>query len=148
MTHHDQRRHNPVGNDAESNLYPYLSLAKGKVKGFVADFTQYRVHHNEQSDSCGQILAGESSRRKRLCCSPIGTDTPTNFPFCKASPIFGTKFPKIIPMTIANKIQRASSRSSRPKLLNADVFVTAARAPSLPSPTLLRTCCSTSRLTD
>jgi hypothetical protein len=53
---------------------------------------------------------------------PIGTLTPTNFPFCNAGPVFGTKFPRIIPTAIARKIHRARNRSSQPRLLKMDSF--------------------------
>jgi hypothetical protein len=53
---------------------------------------------------------------------PIGTLTPTNFPFCNAGPVFGTKFPRMIPMAIAKKIHNARRRSSQPRLLKIDVL--------------------------
>ena len=52
----------------------------------------------------------------------MGTETPTNFPFCNAGPVFGTKFPRRIPINMARKIHSARNRSSNPRLLNADVF--------------------------
>jgi hypothetical protein len=51
---------------------------------------------------------------------PIGTETPTNCPFCKAGPVFGTKFPNIIPIAIARKIHSARNRSRSPRLLKAE----------------------------
>lgn len=51
---------------------------------------------------------------------PIGIETPTNFPFCNAGPVLGTKFPKIIPIAIARKIQTARKRSRIPNFLNAE----------------------------
>ena len=52
----------------------------------------------------------------------IGIETPTNFPFCKEGPVFGTKLPSMIPIAIAKKIHSARKRSSQPRLLNADVL--------------------------
>ena len=51
---------------------------------------------------------------------PIGTDTPTNLPRCSAGPAFGTKFPKMIPTTMAKNIHSARNRSRMPSPLNAD----------------------------
>ena len=53
-------------------------------------------------------------------CLPIGIETPTNSPFCKAGPMLSTKLPSRMPTIMASRIQRASSRSSQPKLLKAD----------------------------
>jgi hypothetical protein len=53
---------------------------------------------------------------------PIGTDTPTNFPFWRAGPVFGTNLPKMIPMAMAKSIHSARNRSSNPSPLNADAF--------------------------
>ena len=58
----------------------------------------------------------------RLLCSPIGTDTPTNLPFCNAGPVFGTKFPRMMPVAMANMIQSARNRSSHPRPLNAETL--------------------------
>lgn len=54
---------------------------------------------------------------------PIGTLTPTNLPFCRAGPVEGTKFPRMIPMAIARKIHRARYWSRIPRLLKAEVLV-------------------------
>ncbi len=54
---------------------------------------------------------------------PMGTETPTNFPFCSAGPVLVTKFPRIIPIAIAKNIQNARNRSRRPRLLNAETLV-------------------------
>ena len=62
--------------------------------------------------------------------TPIGTETPTNLPFCNAGPVLGTKFPSMMPIAIANSIQRARNRSSQPKLLNAETL-SGAMAPSI-----------------
>ena len=50
VTYHDQGSDNPVDHNAESDLHPNFSLTEDAVKSFVSDFTQDRVHHNEQSD--------------------------------------------------------------------------------------------------
>lgn len=52
----------------------------------------------------------------------MGTDTPTNLPFCRAGPVSGTKLPRRTPMTMANKIQTAKKRSSQPSDLKAEVL--------------------------
>jgi len=49
----------------------------------------------------------------------MGTETPTNFPFCSAGPVLGTKFPSKIPMAMERKIHNARKRSSQPSPLNA-----------------------------
>jgi hypothetical protein len=51
---------------------------------------------------------------------PIGTETPTNCPFCNAGPVLGTKFPRIIPTAIARKIHRARNRSRNPRDLKIE----------------------------
>jgi hypothetical protein len=71
---------------------------------------------------------------------PIGTLTPTNFPFCNAGPVFGTKFPRMIPIAIAKKIHKARRRSSQPRLLKMDVL----EASSTSSP--VKPCFSTSEV--
>lgn len=53
---------------------------------------------------------------------PIGTETPTNLPFCKEGPVFGAKFPNMMPTAMARKIHIARKRSSHPKLLKMEVF--------------------------
>ena len=53
---------------------------------------------------------------------PIGTLTPTNCPFCNAGPVFGTKFPRMIPIAMARKIHNARNRSSQPRALKAEVL--------------------------
>lgn len=52
---------------------------------------------------------------------PIGTDTPTNLPLCRAGPVEGTKFPRMMPSAIASRIQRARKRSSQPSALKAEM---------------------------
>lgn len=53
----------------------------------------------------------------------MGIETPTNFPFWRAGPVFCTKFPRMIPITMAKKIHSARKRSRRPRLLNAETLV-------------------------
>lgn len=53
--------------------------------------------------------------------SPIGIETPTNFPRSSAGPVLDTKFPRIIPTAIARKIQIARKRSRMPNWLKAEV---------------------------
>ena len=53
----------------------------------------------------------------------IGIDTPTNLPFCSVGPVEGTKLPRMTPIAMARKIQRARKRSSQPSALNAETFV-------------------------
>ncbi len=48
----------------------------------------------------------------------MGTKTPTNLPFCKAGPVFGTKFPSMMPIAIHS----ARKRSSHPRPLNAETL--------------------------
>jgi hypothetical protein len=72
----------------------------------------------------------------------MGIETPTNFPFCKAGPVLGTKLPNIIPMAIAKKIHRARKRSNQPRLLKAEVL---GALTIVPSP-FSRACFSTSEL--
>jgi hypothetical protein len=51
----------------------------------------------------------------RRAASPMGTLTPTNWPFCKAGPVLGTKFPNRIPIAIARMIHRTRKRSRKPR---------------------------------
>ena len=53
----------------------------------------------------------------------MGIETPTNFPFCSAGPVLGTKFPRMMPITMARKIHRARNRSRRPRLLKVETLV-------------------------
>lgn len=52
---------------------------------------------------------------------PIGIETPTNFPRCNDLSISGTKFPSIIPIPMARKIQRARNRSRIASCWKAEV---------------------------
>lgn len=72
------------------------------------------VNRGRKKDFIGRTGKGENE--------PIGTLTPTNFPFCNAGPVFGTKFPRMIPIAIARNIHRARKRSSQPRPLNVDIF--------------------------
>jgi hypothetical protein len=45
ITHHEQGCHNPIENNAESNLDPYLTMCKDAVKSLILDFAKDRVHH-------------------------------------------------------------------------------------------------------
>ena len=67
MTYHEQGCHNPVKNDAEPNLDPYLAMCKYEVKSLILDLAQYRIHHDKQAHSY-YMLAGRSS--------PIHKDAP------------------------------------------------------------------------
>jgi hypothetical protein len=67
MTYHEQGCHNPVKNDAEPNLDPYLAMCKYEVKSLILDFAQYRIHHDKQAHSY-YMSAGRSS--------PIHEDAP------------------------------------------------------------------------
>lgn len=53
----------------------------------------------------------------------MGTETSTNCPRCSDWPMCGTKLPSKMPMTMARKIQTARKRSSHPRDLNAEVFL-------------------------
>jgi hypothetical protein len=74
MTYHKQRCHNPVKNDAEPNLDPYLAMCKNEVKSFILDLAQYRIHHNKQAHSY-YMSAGRSISNSCRRTLPIGTDT-------------------------------------------------------------------------
>ena len=67
MTYHEQGCHNPIKNDAEPNLDPYLAMYKKEVKSLILDFAQYRIHHDKQAHSY-YMSAGRSS--------PIHVDAP------------------------------------------------------------------------
>jgi len=56
----------------------------------------------------------------------MGIETPTNFPFCNADAVLGTKFPSKMPMSMARNIQTARNRSKSPRPLNADAGVSLA----------------------
>lgn len=55
----------------------------------------------------------------------IGMDTPTNLPFWSAGPVSSTKFPRRIPMIMARRIHTARKRSSHPRPLITESFLTA-----------------------
>ena len=151
VAHHEERGQDPVDADAENNLLPHRSLREESVQRLVADFTQNRVHHNEEADGCKLVGASGQYRyrsragparpgskkaerekaektklqemeknEKESSYIPIGTDTPTNLPFCRAGPVEGTKFPRIMPTAMARKIQRARKRSIQPRALKAE----------------------------
>ena len=52
---------------------------------------------------------------------PMGTETPTNLPFCSAGPVLGTKTPSKMPTIMARRIQTARNRSRMPSALNAEL---------------------------
>ena len=54
--YHEQRSHDPVHDNAESYLYPDLSLAEHAVQGLELDFAQDWVHHHEQANGCFQLV--------------------------------------------------------------------------------------------
>ena len=65
---------------------------------------------------------GARHSRSKGGYQPIGTETPTNFPFCSAELACGTKFPSMMPIAMASSIQSARRRSNQPRFLNAEVF--------------------------
>ena len=122
-TYHQEGRDQPVHHHAKHNLFPNLARSKGPMQRLILDLAQDRIHHDQQADRyCLVSRSVFFANHPQLNHLPIGTDTPTNFPFCNASPVLGTKFPRMIPIAIASKIHKARKRSSQPSPLNADVF--------------------------
>ena len=76
---------------------------------FVADFTQDRVHHDEETD--GWYMKSEQRHKlNQLKDLPIGTLTPTNSPFCSAGPADSTVLPMVMPTPIAVRIHSTRNR--------------------------------------
>src|ERR1700737_1444362 len=84
------------------------------MQSFIADFTQNRVHHNNQSD--GYISFPDRSL-------PSGADTFINSAVFNTFCVPGTKYPSIIPKAIANKIHNANLSKKDRLLSTLSVFV-------------------------
>lgn len=50
-TYHEQRRHNPIQNNAEADLDPYLAMCKNKVQCLIFYLAQNRIHHDQEANS-------------------------------------------------------------------------------------------------
>lgn len=48
--YHDERRDDPVQDDAEEDLDPDFAFAEDVVEGFELDFAEDGVHHDEQAN--------------------------------------------------------------------------------------------------
>lgn len=88
----------------------------------VSYLTLHRIGYIMTSSPIANNVSGHLGKIRQQHDIPIGTDTPTNFPFCSAGPVLGTKLPRMMPIAIAKRIHTARKRSSHPKLLNAEVF--------------------------
>ena len=84
----------------------YLTLQR---IGYIMTSRPTAIHHQHSKDE---------RTRDNL---PRGTETPTNFPFCKAGPTLETKLPNKMPIAMAKRIHIAKSRSSSPRALKAEV---------------------------
>lgn len=84
------------------------------MQRLVANFAQERIHHDEKANGWAHVSG--CGRRLMTWNKPIGMLTPTNFPFCSAGPVEGTKFPSNMPMVIARIIHSTKnlSRKDRP----------------------------------
>lgn len=51
ITYHQEWSHDPIQHDAKANLDPQLLGAERKVKRFIFDLAQDRVHHDQKSHS-------------------------------------------------------------------------------------------------
>ena len=74
LTYHEQRCHNPVENNTESNLDPYLTMRKNEVKRLILDLAQNRIHHDQEANSFCRVSTKIILRSGRRFI-PIGTDT-------------------------------------------------------------------------
>ena len=81
------------------------------MQRFEADLAQDRIHHNQQTGR----FAGSALFVALDQVHTTGTDTPTNFPFCSAGPVLGTKFPNTMPMVMTSKIYIAKYWSRKPR---------------------------------
>lgn len=128
MSYHQERRNNPIHEYTEPNLDPDFPLSEDMMQRFKSNLAKNGVHHHKQSNCYRKSKATESvslfscaRATTRMGYSPIGIDTSTNFPFCSAGPVCSTKLPRIIPIAIARKIQRAKNMSSQPRPLRAEL---------------------------
>lgn len=121
--YHEKRGNDPINNNTERNLNPYLTGFEDLMQALKAHFAENGIHHDKQANSYESVLADRNRQCREIVEPlPIGTETPTNFPLCNAGPVLGTKFPKIIPIAMARKIHTARNRSKRPRFLKAEFF--------------------------
>lgn len=122
-TYHKKRGNDPINNDTERNLNPYLTGFEDLMQALKAHFAENGIHHDKQTNSYESALAHINRQCRGIVKTlPIGTETPTNFPLCNAGPVLGTKFPNIMPIAMARKIHTARNRSKRPRFLKAESF--------------------------
>ena len=50
-TDHHKRGDDPVNGDAKQDLKPDFPVLESFVESFEADFTQYWIHHDQESNS-------------------------------------------------------------------------------------------------
>lgn len=51
LDYHEERGDDPIQKDAKHDLYPDFSGSEHVVKRLELDLAQYRVHHDQQTDS-------------------------------------------------------------------------------------------------
>lgn len=124
IANHQKRSDDPVQNNTESHLDPDILGAENMMQGFESNLAQNGIHHDEKANRYRFMISIWYTTLGVLLHVPIGTETPTNWPFCKAGPVFGTKLPRMIPIAMARKIHIAKKRSRRPRLENIDFFAT------------------------
>lgn len=55
LTDHEERRHDPVHDDAEPDLDPQSSMSECVVQRLVLDLTQDWIHHDQQANSYANV---------------------------------------------------------------------------------------------
>ena len=61
--YHEKRGNDPINNNAERNLNPYLTGFKDLMQALKAHFAENGIHHNKQANSYESVLAD----RNRQC---------------------------------------------------------------------------------
>lgn len=81
-TYHYKRCNDPIDNNAEAQLYPYLPMCEHAMQRLIFDLAQYGIHHDQETNSCSKPISIRTSRwYRKNTIIPIGTDTLMNLPF-------------------------------------------------------------------
>ena len=56
-SYHEEWGNDPINNNTERNLNPYLTAFENMMQALKANFAENRVHHYKQANSCESELA-------------------------------------------------------------------------------------------